>query len=411
MRTIVAIAILCLVIILLAVMLYILARRSWSGIKGALQERKRSKLAAEVSRWLASDAEPAPRVGSWSPAWLGRDLLVDLCMERVRTAPGRERERLVAWLQEAGHVSRWIEQLRSRSEWKRANAAERLGVLKTPSGVEPLVAALADPVFDVRMRAAKALGALGGERARRALVDALTEENRWSVIRITDLLAQMGPDVVGELLAAFPDMARASRLATLDLVAHIGDAAATPFLVELVDELDRDVRARACSALGRIGDERAIPRLVAALHDSEWPVRAMAAKALGERGAEVALDELKPALRDREWWVRSNAAEAMRKLGPRGLDALVSMVDDQDRFARDQALSMLETSGELARRLAGLDSAIPAERAESERLLRLLVSRNSRSRLESIRDRQAGEAVRKAMDRAVATALPGRGAS
>ena len=73
-------------------------------------------------------------------------------------------------------------------------------------GDPALVEALADDEFDVRMRAAKALGAVGGEHARRALVGALTDENRWSVIRIADLLAEMGPQVVGELIDGPPDI-------------------------------------------------------------------------------------------------------------------------------------------------------------------------------------------------------------
>jgi HEAT repeat protein len=341
--------------------------------------------------------------------WMDRDLVVAIVLDRLPRVDGGSRVRLLGWLSSQALVSRWIEDLSSRSAWTRGNAAERLAIVQAPESTEALVRVLDDPYFDVRMRAAKALGALGGQRARQALVGALSDENRWSVIRIADLLAEMGAEVVEELIEAFPRMARTSRLAALDLIAHVADGRTVPFLLRQLDDLDRDVRARAASALGRIGDETVVRPLTAALQDVEWPVRAMAAKAIGELRGLGAAQSLGASLRDREWWVRANAAEALQKLGPPGLDQLAAMLDDQDRFARDQALSMLESSGELARRLAPLGSPGAAQRQDALRLLDTLVSRQSRGRIVSLRDRQPDLRVREAIDEALSALEPDHG--
>jgi HEAT repeat protein len=258
------------------------------------------------------------------------------------------------------------------------------------------------------MRAARALGAVGGERARRALVGALTDENRWSVIRISDLLAEMGPVVVGELIEAFPAMGRASRIATIDLIAHVGDSKATPFLASRLDDLDRDIRARAAAALGRIGDQRAAPGLLAALQDAEWPVRSMAAKALGDLTIGSAVPALQAALRDREWWVRFNAADALRRIGPAGIDALLAALDAPDRFARDQALAMLESTGEIDRRLADVVAAEDHAADAARHLLTSLINHQTTLRMQVICDRHSDPAVRATIGKVMAEAARSR---
>lgn len=411
MRSLVAVAILLLVGLLGVLMVYILLRRAWVLLRSGLERRRLRILEARLDDWLAGEAESIPPSLTGLPAYPDRYLFARLCVERLRQAGEPERARLTRWLESTGYVDRWTAQLGSRSNWKRASAAETLGVLRVERSLDALIAALQDPVFDVRMRAARALGALGGRRARAALVGALKEENRWSVIRIADLLTDMGPEVPRELIEAYPGMSRAARLASIELIAQTADGSVTPFLLEQLDDLDRDVRARAAAALGRIGDGRSTPGLRAGLKDAEWPVRAMCAKALGALYVTSAVGDLRGALRDREWWVRANAADALRRLGPIGLDALAAALDDPDAFARDQALSTLEESGELSRRLSLLCSADPAEAEAARSLVEHLVTRQPRGRFETIRDRHPLPEVRRAIAAAESRRLHAEAAS
>jgi HEAT repeat protein len=68
-------------------------------------------------------------------------------------------------------------------------------------------------------------------------------------------------------------------------------------------------------------------------------------------------------MRDREWWVRANAAEALRRIGPRGIEALEGMLDDEDRYAQHQACLVLESAGVVDRRV--LDLAVPGPAREA----------------------------------------------
>jgi len=403
MRTFVAISILLLVVMLVSLVIYIIGRRSLTTMLGWLHRRRSHRLALAMDGWLAVADETVPAEIDRMWPFPDRAIFTQLCLERLESPDPGSHRRLVDWLETRGIVGGWLRDLNSRNHWKRARAAEMLGKVKVSYSVEPLIRALEDPVFDVRMRAARALGSLGGARARSALVAALADETRWSVIRIADLLSDMGPDVVHELFGGFPKMSRASRIATLDLIAHLGDDSATGFLIECLDDLDRDVRARAAAAIGRIGDRRGLAALRIALQDNEWPVRAMSAKALGQLGDTASIQGLRASLRDREWWVRANAGEALYALGSPGVDALVAMLDDQDAFARDQALATLESTGYLDSCLAGVEVASGAEADAllAIRVLESLMTRHPRSRVDALRERLTHPAARRAIEHAI----------
>ena len=84
--------------------------------------------------------------------------------------------------------------------------------------------------------------------------------------------------------------------------------------VGLIDT-DRSVRRRAALAAGRIGDPAAVPALVPLLQDTEAEVRQMTAFALGLIGDRLAVDPLLLALKDPEPVVRARAAEALGQIG------------------------------------------------------------------------------------------------
>ena len=87
------------------------------------------------------------------------------------------------------------------------------------------------------------------------------------------------------------------------------------------------------------------------------------------------------------------------------------MLDDPDQFARDQALAVLESCGELDRRLALLVSDDRGEREYAVELLYVLYSRQTRVRVDSIRNRHPDERVRLAIDDALLTPARAVGAS
>jgi cyclophilin family peptidyl-prolyl cis-trans isomerase/HEAT repeat protein len=92
-------------------------------------------------------------------------------------------------------------------------------------------------------------------------------------------------------------------------------------------DADRGLRRRAALAAGRIGDPAAVPALVPLLQDPEPEVRQMTAFALGLIGDALAVDPLLAALKDPEPVVRGRAAEALGQIGEaRAAPAIAQMV-------------------------------------------------------------------------------------
>lgn len=326
-----------------------------------------------------------------------RGVVEETLLDFVQRVRGIERDRLGRALDELGYVSSWIEGLSSPRWWRRAECAEKLGLAVARKASDRLVGRLQDEVPEVRLRAAKALGAVGGKAAVAPLVAALDDASRWSTIRVGDILSGVGADVPKELAAAFPKLSPQARLAALDIVGRIRSLDSVPWLTARLSDDDADVRARAAHALGEIGDLAAGPALVKGLGDPAWPVRAMAAKACGKLRQEGAVPALCDALRDKEWWVRANAAEALRLLGGRGLDALERMLDDTDVFARHQAVLQLQESGRLDARVQDLGATDEGKRKAATDYLKKFVQAGQVGRLRALALEHPETEVREAL--------------
>jgi HEAT repeat protein len=318
-----------------------------------------------------------------------------LLLEHAHEADAVEREKLARAFDEAGFVDGYLRRLRSRSGWRRADAAERLGLAAASRAIDELTAAMEDDSTDVRLRAAKALGRIGGLAAMRPLIRALDEPNRWSTVRVAEILTLMGREVGDQLVASFEALSPRARVAAIDVLAGIRHLNIAPWLRERLAERDPDVRSRAAHALGVVGDLDAGPELVSALADGAWPVRAMAAKSLGLLLQVDAIPLLCQALRDPEWWVRANAAEALRLMGPVGLGALRDVLDDPDVYARHQAVFMLEESGVVDEEVELLAHPGPDRRAQAGRFVSRVARTGQDGRLRELADGHADAEVRR----------------
>jgi len=319
MQGILVVTILVVASVFSTLMLLIVAAKAWREIRDGWRRARRRVLEPQLLRYAhGSDASVLSALGGGLDP-RDRGVVEAILIDHVQRVRGIERDRMARALDELGYVERYLAGLDSSRWWKRAESAENLGLAIARRATTRLVRSLEDETAEVRLRAAKALGAVGGRAAVLPLLKALSEPNRWSTIRIADILSDMGQDVVRELMDAFPRLNAHAQLAALDILGRIHSLDAVPWLLERLKDTRADVRARAAHALGAIGVLDSGPALRRALTDPEWPVRAMAAKSLGRIHDAEGIPPLCTALRDREWWVRANAAEALKLLGPIGI--------------------------------------------------------------------------------------------
>ncbi len=379
--------------------LVIVANKAWRETVSRYRERRRRVLEPVVLEFVHGEESSLVEALSGRVPPRDRAVLELILLDHVQRVRGIERERLGRALEQVGLIDEYLEGLESHRWWKRADAAEKLGLAGARRATDHLVRALDDDEPDVRMRAAKALGAIGGTASVRPLVRALNEPTRWSTIRIADILTSMGGEVVDELTALFPELSVPGKVAALEILTRLRPLRSVNWLTLRLSDPETDVRARACHALGSIGHPASGPPLVDRLQDPEWPVRAMAAKALGRVRYMLAIPDLCVALRDREWWPRANAAEALRAMGEPGIEALERMLDDDDNYARHQAVLMLEQSGVIDRRVDQLAGARDSERHAAEQWLARLVRVGQTGRLRELSAAHPDALVRQTLQR------------
>lgn len=364
-----------LTLVLAGLTLLIVLNKAWREMLEALERRRRAVLEPAVfgyagsrDRRVIADHLPKPL----SP----RDLRVveAVLLDAARIVKGDSRDRVTVAFERLGLVHAAIASLGSQRWWKRADAAEKLGTMRSRLAVEHLVAAMNDQVSEVRIRAARALGIIRGSTSIKPLVQALADPSRWSAIRVAEILIGVGDEAVDELLASYDTLPLHAKIAAIEVIGRIRSPRGADRLRAALRDTHPDVRARAAHAMGRIGDPAFAGDLTQALEDSEWAVRAMAAKAIGRVGAKDAIPELSRLVSDRQWWVRSNAGDALRALGQGGQRALIEMLDAEDTFARHQAVSQLQEGGIIDQYVSDLASPDEKKRQAAASFVEKIIS-------------------------------------
>ena len=367
-------------------------------IRARLANRRRAVLEPVVMRYAGGAGgrilENLVEVLGHEPGKYDLIVLERILLEQSRAVKGSVRLRLIQAFEDLGIVGKHVLALSKGRVWMRSEAAERLGQIRSPRASEALIKVMDDPAPEVRLRAARALGGIGGAAAVSKLIAALAEPNRWSAMRIADILTDIGEEAVDDLIREMGELPVASRLLVIDVFGRVRSLKAIPVLRDLLADAEPDIRARAAHALGQIGDPGSATDLIGCLSDEAWPVRAMAAKALGRIPGNEQVEALCEALTDSEWWVRANAAEALKHKGEQGKDALVGMLDSSDTYASEQAVLMLQESGVLDTLISQLDSEEKAIRDRSLFVLARMVDLRRTHLLTDMAERHPDQRIR-----------------
>lgn len=278
--------------------------------------------------------------------WGDAAVVEEMLAEALLTVRGPLQEKLAQAAEELGLADRRLEALSERAWHRRAEAAERLGILRSRKAVAPLVDLLEDPEPAVQLAATRALGRMRAPEALPALLKALERMPGPSGSPIAQALMEFGEQAQSALIQALGPRSLV-RSQAAQILGELRSLQAVPGLVRiLTQDEDPEARASAASALGTIADPQATHALREGLGDVFREVRARCAWALGMIGDPSACAALEKAmLTDGYWWVRVRAAEALAKLGQNGAAALRRHAAGRDPQLRVLSAEMLAFAG------------------------------------------------------------------
>lgn len=294
----------------------------------------------------------------------------------------------------------WIAQLRQADLIGKVRAARHLAKDRRPEALAALREALSkDEASEVRIEVAKALGGVGGQPSRVALLGALADEHPKVRRAAAEALRRHGRDpAVAEALAARLKAGDPSYYVEAACVSAYGVAAAEPRKL-LVAALEREshndvIRQAALDALRSLDDSSLVEHFARYTQGTYSPrTRRVAARSLSVAGlpgatreqVEAALLTLRTLLGSSSDRVRGAALGALETIG----EAARPLLPDLDRVA---AQDRQERTRERAEKVA---AAIRAGAPPSEQLRRLEEARRSaereRKRLEGRVDKLESE--------------------
>ncbi len=287
-----------------------------------------------------------------TPTWDRLRASVVAFLPKVRGTPSDDLGEL---LRSHGEIERATRMLTSRSAVRRARAAYLLGLVRDPDSVALVLPLLGDSNADVRLVAARALGAIGEPSAASDVLRALHTHHgqiglpAWVA---GEALLAMGVQIAPALQVGLASKDPAVRNVCAVVVGHGAFASAAPQLrMLLATDGEGDVRASAAVALGRVGGADDATALARHTDASETTVlRRTCATALGDLGQRESLDTLAGLLGDGDRRLAQLAADALVRIGPEGIARLEEVATGECPSARAArgALDLAGLRGQLA---------------------------------------------------------------
>lgn len=226
------------------------------------------------------------------------------------------------------------------------SAQEALSHIGKPA-VGSLVAALKDDNKDVRWQVASILGKIGDERAIVPLLNALQDTDYLVRMEATGALRNIGQPAIKPLIATLRDADKNWREDVVRALAWIKDERILESLIACLQDTNSGVRQTAIYGLGEIRNRKALKPLMAALGDEDLLVVEGAANALGKIGDPVAVEPLSVLLLNPSRGGRDNAAIALGQIGDvRGVEPLIKALQDRDVGVRMCAAEALGKIGD-----------------------------------------------------------------
>lgn len=317
------IAILILLVLTFALVLYVISLRIASNTGQKLRKKQfeiRENLILEYLSGEASSEEIGRAVETKYC-----DLFAEFVEKYLETLKGEDFQNLTYLLKEMGLFDYNLKRLTSKKKWRRVYAAFFLGLMRDEEAVPGLQKGLKDKDYLMSFASATALAKIGEKQYLKETLSLLTRREDLGPDKAAEILLEFGSGICAELslLLGKEDIRKEWKYLVIDLLGYWQYLESGPTLLKLLNtSKDNEMKIKSIKALGEMSYIESAPALAAHLDDKDYLVRSEVAKALGKIGASEYSEEIAKSLSDKNWWVRYNTAQALARFGEEGITLL-----------------------------------------------------------------------------------------
>jgi len=249
----------------------------------------------------------------WRAATEEQQALFELATGNLRSAARRDPAAVTSLVEDLRH---------HETSFQRRAAAEALNESNDPRRVRPLLEAVRDPDFTVRVSAIHALGLEAGDDVSNALLNSLGDpEARVRLAAAEELYKRSDASHIPFFVGLLSDPHFELRLVAVQFLSRTSDPQYAEAMLPLLSDRDNDVRLAAARALGLLGNPVAIQPLVLVLTDEERAIREAAGASLDQidpqwicsEAAQGAIARLEQLACDSRSWVSSAAGQVLSR--------------------------------------------------------------------------------------------------
>ncbi len=308
---------------------------------------------------------------------LKKSILIDVFSRVITLITGEKQVILKNAVKELALIEVIIKNFHSIFPSKRIKACYLLGLLGLKEHARLLLPLLYDHNARVISSAIVALGELKEKDTVRELVSIFPfcrEVHAWL---ISSILPFFGPDIYKFLKPLLkPNFLPSRRLVLIiKVISNLHVRESIKDLAPIFEESENlDVKINALIAIGKLNDLMSVKIVLKALEDSHWQVRAVAATIIGNMAIKGAVYRLIPLLNDKNWFVRKNAATAVAKMGKLGVHTLLNYLNQEDPFARDMIVQVLEENGIVDNAINDILYGNEREKRDAEYIIKILLN-------------------------------------
>lgn len=273
-----------------------------------------------------------------------REIIINILYEKNLTTKNTEMLQSINRLyKELGLIDEVAGSLEDKRWWVVAENTRKAGNLKIIELIPNIYNNLDSSNYDIWTSSARALSKMGKNSL---LIKFLLENDgkleKWSVIRIGDMLDKEGEGDIELMLASLNDASPLLKGIFIETLGKRKNVKALPIIEQYLYSDDIEIRIKTLKAIGDIGLTTQEDKILLFLESENWVEKVMAIRIVKNSSMRRAIPILERLTTNSNWWIRLRAAEALYSFGTVGIEKLEQIKQKHDDpYAKDMAKKVL----------------------------------------------------------------------